>query len=288
MSIQTETNESTALEGFIDFVETYIDDKGLKADNKSCRPRRTLGKEYGELHGSSVFEAGYTGPFSSNNCLVQSLLFALSERFRLLGEKDRNDVGTYIRHVGLAKWIDPESLFSKVKDTDLYGDHFLPDIIGELLGKVLSINVLWISKCVGAKPFATFSDFEKNQTICIVGNGKHFQPVKFTKFNDATEPTFISRTFDGEAYVNSLQERDLVSIVSDFHMNDLVIFEGELHLVQSLDYQEKGTIVDGNNKIRKRRRNDPTFMECHKLKICRIDNGVEIWVSVHDVVKDFE
>lgn len=187
---------------------------------KDLKPTSLLGKQYGELGKSQIFEAGHNGEYGANDCLIHSILFCLSRTFReLKDDKERNVIASFFRREYLPLWKDIETVISI---QDLKGKDFLEDSVGDFICNKLNINILWI---LTQDVFPVFTYNKSKSTICISGDGVHFQPVKL--FIDQYTNGFIIDHYDFESYIQRsfTNEQENTILNCNFNLEDFVLYK---------------------------------------------------------------
>jgi hypothetical protein len=213
------------------FVKTFLVSSGMKTilELKQTLTNRLgrgvpLHEDFKILADSKITDAGHYGYESEknqNDCLIHSLFSCLSRTFRSLEDnRDRNEIASFFRRCVLPFWLKQKYLDYDVDyEKELRSTSFLEQSLGSALCKKLGVNILWVTKPIPSEDYGyqkmaeyaeynpLYDDIQFDKTICIFGNGEHFQPVElvFENNNGRINGYMIDASqFNGEEYEKNM------------------------------------------------------------------------------------
>jgi hypothetical protein len=234
-----------------------IDNNLIILDHETLKKPVLLGSmtndKFGELNGSEITDAGWRGKSekNKNDCLIHSIFSCLSPTFRRLKDDyERNKIAALFRRAVLIYLTEQGLNYIPIYDPDnpktedpiefLEGTDLLDDQLGIILSREFKINILWAQRheFVDRDGIHTVisADFTNNNTsgqllptICIYGNGYHYQPVKLTP------DEYMLDGFDGETFINT-HWSPVGDRICDYTDGDIVYYNGKSYIVDGRDY----------------------------------------------------
>jgi hypothetical protein len=175
-----------------DWVKQYLDllkqsgkELSVGTDNTMIAQDSRLMRSFPCISGSTIYEAGSSGETGKNDCLIHSILAAISTTFRQIGghgdsdthNRNRNYIANFFRRSLIPYWMQQFGFTLSEPNTlkDILGEGFLEERVGEDICKKLQLNVIFLQRGAALTSGNIF-----NHTIGIFGDHVHFQPVSFT------------------------------------------------------------------------------------------------------------
>ena len=232
-----------------------------------------LGETFCDLSESEITDSGWKGrdTKNKNDCLIHSLFSCLSPTFRQLdSDYDRNVIAAHFRRKVLVDWLQKRFINPRlITEAELEGNDLLEDSLGDELCRKFGVNVLWVQNAFGVK-HATFKDNESEFTICIYGDGFHFQPVRLV-IEDQED--YIIRNFDGATYISSCFPAETAGErICDFNNGDPVMYNGEIYIVDERVWGIEGQPCT-HVRIIKNPENTKDFIKVPISEITKVSGG---------------